>query len=126
MWTCTCSTHLLWRKMSMERLVVEGLAKSIGVSNFGVADLQQFLDIARLKPVVNQIEFSAFLQNQTPGIVEFSQQNNVLVDTYSSLGPVTKSEPGTLHGYLKELANTHQKTPEQVLLRWCYNVGSCP
>ncbi|GEQ69803.1 hypothetical protein JCM33374_g3478 [Metschnikowia sp. JCM 33374] len=111
---------------SLEKLVDEGLAKSIGVSNFAVADLQQILDVARIKPVVNQIEFNAFLQDQTPGIVEFSQKNNVLIEAYSSLGPITKGQPGALHEYLKELAASYQKTPEQILLRWVLQRGILP
>lgn len=113
-----------WR--SMEKIVDDGLAKSIGVSNFSVEDLEEIFKIARIKPVVNQIELNAFLQNQTPGIVEFSQRNNVLVVAYSPLGPIIKGQPGEFHQYLKKLAESHKKTPEQVLLRWVVQRGILP
>ncbi|KAF7999354.1 hypothetical protein HF325_006030 [Metschnikowia pulcherrima] len=111
---------------SLEKLVDEGLAKSIGVSNFSVEDLQEILKIARIKPVVNQIEFSAFLQDQTPGVVEFSQKEGILIEAYSSLGPLTKGQRGELHEYLEKLANSNKKTPEQVLLRWVLQRGVLP
>ncbi|OBA22105.1 Aldo/keto reductase [Metschnikowia bicuspidata var. bicuspidata NRRL YB-4993] len=113
-----------WR--SMEKIVDEGLARSIGVSNFRVEDLQEILKIARIRPVVNQIEYNALLQNQTPGIVEFSQQNGILVEAYSPLGPITKGPAGELSDYLQQLADTHHKTPAQVLLRWVLQRGILP
>lgn len=111
---------------SVEKLVDDGLAKSIGVSNFRVEDLQEILKIARIKPVVNQIEYSAFLQDQTPGIVEFSQKHGILVEAYSPLGPITKGQPGELHEYLQKVAGIYKKTPEQVLLRWVLQRGILP
>lgn len=39
----------------MEKLVDEGLTKSIGVSNFNSQQIQNILDIARIKPVANQV-----------------------------------------------------------------------
>ncbi|KAM9903734.1 hypothetical protein OXX69_007833 [Metschnikowia pulcherrima] len=113
---------------SMEQIVDFGLAKSIGVSNFAVEDLQEILKVARIKPVVNQIEFSAFLQNQTPGIVEFCQKNEILVTAYSPLGPITRTEPGEdeFHALLSRLASVYDKTPEQVLLRWVLQRGILP
>lgn len=41
---------------------VQGLVRSIGVSNFGVPHLEKLLAGARVPPAVNQIELSPFLQ----------------------------------------------------------------
>lgn len=105
-----------WR--SLEKLVDDGLAKSIGVSNFAVDDLKKVLEIARIKPVVNQIEFNAFLQDQTPGVVEFSKKNDILVEAYSPLGPISKGNSAELNTYLDSVAAKYNKTQAQVLLRW--------
>jgi aldehyde reductase len=40
---------------AMEKLVDQGLTKSIGVSNFNSEQLQRVLDSARIKPVTNQV-----------------------------------------------------------------------
>ena len=45
--------HKTWR--DMEELKKEGLAKSIGVSNFQVKHLETLLDGARIIPAVNQV-----------------------------------------------------------------------
>lgn len=111
---------------SAEKAYEEGLAKNIGVSNFSVDDLKEILEIAKVKPVVNQIEFNPYLQNQTPGIVEFSQQNGILVEAYSPLGPIVKGEPGELTEYLETLGSKYKKTPSQVLLRWTIQRGVLP
>lgn len=103
---------------SVEKLKDEGLAKSIGVSNFAVEDLEEILKVAKHKPVVNQIEFNAYLQNQTPGIVEFAQKHDILIAAYSPLGPIVKGEEGEFTELLSKLGEKYSKTPGQVLLRW--------
>jgi len=40
---------------------VEGLARSIGVSNFRISAFERVLSVAKHKPVVNQIEYVALL-----------------------------------------------------------------
>lgn len=111
---------------SMEKAYKEGLTKNIGVSNFGVEDLKSILEVAEVKPVVNQIEFNAYLQNQTPEIVEFCQKNDILVEAYSPLGPIVKGGPSVLTEYLNTLGSKYRKTATQVLLRWVLERGILP
>jgi diketogulonate reductase-like aldo/keto reductase len=40
---------------AMEECVKQGLTKSIGLSNFNSEQIQRVLDIASIKPVVNQV-----------------------------------------------------------------------
>lgn len=103
---------------SAEKAVEAGFAKNIGVSNFSVDDLKVVLEVAKIKPVVNQIEFNAYLQDQTPGVVEFSQKNGILVEAYSPLGPIVKGEKGEFTNYLETLGTKYNKSASQVLLRW--------
>ncbi|CAK7893051.1 NADPH-dependent conjugated polyketone reductase C1 [[Candida] anglica] len=110
----------------VEKLKDEGLAKSIGVSNFSKEDLDRILKVAKHKPTVNQIEYNAYLQEQTPGIVEYSQQQGLLVEAYSPLGPIIKGKPGPLDGPLAELAKKYGKDEGQVLLRWVLQNGVLP
>lgn len=110
----------------MEKLLDEGYAKAIGVSNFAVEDLKIILDSGRIKPVVNQIEFNAYLQNQTPGIVNFCKENDILVEAYSPLAPLFQTEAGELGEYVDELASKYSKTAGQVLLRWVLQNGILP
>lgn len=112
----------------LEELYKEGKAKNIGVSNFRKEDLQKILEVAEIKPVVNQIEYSAFLQNQTPGIYDFAKQNNILLEAYSPLGPITavKDKSGPFYTYLDELSTKYDKAHSDILLRWVYQRGVLP
>ncbi|EGW34748.1 aldose reductase [Spathaspora passalidarum NRRL Y-27907] len=111
----------------LEKLKDEGLAKNIGVSNFTVEDLKTVLDSKpKYKPEVNQIEFSAYLQDQTPGIVQYSQENGILVEAYGPLGPITKGQGGPLDPVLAKLSKKYGKTEGQILLRWVIQKGVLP
>lgn len=71
-----------WR--AMEELVGSGLVKAIGVSNWTISGLKKLLQIATIKPAVNQIEIHPFLPNED--LVAFCFQNGILPEAYSPLG----------------------------------------
>ncbi|ESW96154.1 hypothetical protein KL918_000102 [Ogataea parapolymorpha] len=115
-----------WRQM--ERLVDEGKARNIGVSNFDVPVLQKILAFCKYKPQVNQIEYNPYLQEQSPGIVEFCKRNEILVEAFSPLTPIvpTKVTEGPLDPVLKELESKYGVTNTLLLLRWVYQTGILP
>ena len=43
----------------MEKLVEKGLVKAIGVSNFSIEQLQEVLNVCKVKPAVNQVKLTA-------------------------------------------------------------------
>ena len=51
-----------WR--AMEKLIDQKLVRSIGVSNFKPEELEELLQIARIKAAVNQVELHPFLNLQ--------------------------------------------------------------
>lgn len=106
----------------MEELYRSGKAKNIGVSNYSVKDLERLSKIAKVQPQVNQIEFNAFLQNQTPGIYRYCQSHNIQLEAYSPLGPLQKKpldgDAQPFYAFVNELAKKHNKTPGEILLRW--------
>ena len=71
-----------WR--AMETLYLEGKIKFIGVSNFLVHHLEPLLAVAKIEPMINQIEFHpGQMQLNT---VEFCKRNQILVEAWSPLG----------------------------------------
>ncbi len=113
-----------WRLL--EKAHNEGKIKNIGVSDFTVQDLDFLLRIAEIKPIVLQIEFSAYLQNQTPGIVQFAKSQGILISALNATddlfgfhqwGPLYAS------GTLDRLSRKYHKTHTQVSLRWVYQQG---
>ena len=48
--------HPTYTYLAMEKLVEEGLVRSIGVSNFNSEQITDILDRCMIKPAVNQVE----------------------------------------------------------------------
>jgi len=70
-----------WR--SMEEHFESGRSRSIGVSNFEVADLESLRASTKVTPHVNQIKFH--VGNTQPEVTEYCQREGILVEGYSPL-----------------------------------------
>jgi len=68
----------------MEKALVSGKVKAIGVSNFSIARLQTLLDECTIVPAVNQVELHPSLPQFE--LVEWCKQHGIHVTAYSSLG----------------------------------------
>ncbi|KAL9577022.1 MAG: hypothetical protein Q9212_006642 [Teloschistes hypoglaucus] len=111
---------------AMEKLVEKGLCKSIGISNFRGVLLMDLLRYAKIRPATLQIEHHPYLVQE--GLVKYAQDEGIAVTAYSSFGPQSflemdmkqaKDAPLLLeHPTVKKIAESHKKTPAQVLLRW--------
>lgn len=116
---------------ALEDLVDQGLIKSLGVSNFQGSLLWDLLRGCRIKPVALQIEHHPYLVQKN--LVEYAQKQNIWVVAYSSFGPQSfieldhKVAKGTAqlfdHETIKSIADSHNKTTSQILLRWANQRG---
>jgi len=107
----------------MEKVQADGLAKSIGVSNFNVPQLETLLASAKIKPVANQILFHPYvLESQAP-IVEFGNKNGIVSEAYSVLIPITRQPGGPVDTPVQEAARRLDAQSEQVLLAWAKAKG---
>jgi diketogulonate reductase-like aldo/keto reductase len=97
----------------LERARERGLARSIGVSNFSVADLEAVIAAGTIPPVVNQVEFNP--QHYRRALLDACGQHNVAVEAYSPLGTGQYVAETTV----VKIAERTGRTPAQVLLRWC-------
>lgn len=111
---------------AFEKLHSDGLAKSIGISNFSVQLLMDLLRHAKVKPATLQIEHHPYLQQA--GLIKFAKEQGIAITAYSSFGPASFIEldvkeaqgagPLLASDEIKKIAEKHNKTPAQVLLRW--------
>jgi 2,5-diketo-D-gluconate reductase A len=106
-----------WAWPGMEEAHRRGLARSIGVSNFAVEELDALAGVALLPPVVNQVQFSAFEYRR--GLLEACREREIAVVGYSSLGTGKHLGDATV----ARIAGEVGRTPAQVLLRWCVQHG---
>jgi len=108
-----------WKEM--EKLVDQGLVKSIGVSNFNIASLKKLLGYCRIKPVVNQVELHPFLRQDD--LLEYAKEVNIHLTAYSPLA--RNKDPSIAEdGTILKIASKYDKTPAQVALNWAVQRGT--
>ncbi|MBU9724287.1 MULTISPECIES: aldo/keto reductase [Bacillaceae] len=109
-WPVTGKFKDTWR--AMEKLYDEGKVRAIGVSNFNIHHLEYLLKDAKVKPVVNQVEFHPLLTQEE--LHEFCKKNDIQLEAWS---PLTRGHMFDDERLVK-LAEKYGKTPAQIILRW--------
>lgn len=96
----------------------EGLAASVGVSNFQPDHLDRIVTATGVVPVVNQVEVHPYFANEA--VRAATARHGAHVEAWSPLGQGggELTDPAVL-----ALAERHGKTPAQVLLRWALDRG---
>ncbi|XP_013176901.1 PREDICTED: aldo-keto reductase AKR2E4-like [Papilio xuthus] len=116
-----------WR--SMEEAKSLGLAKSIGISNFNISQIDRLLENCQIKPAVLQVEVNLNLaQNK---LIEHVKKENIAVMAYTPFGGLFSKNPGPPpprkdHPALVKLANKYKKTTPQIVLRYLVQRGVIP
>jgi 2,5-diketo-D-gluconate reductase A len=107
-----------WAWPGMEAAQQHGYARSIGVSNFSLTQLDEVIAAAGSPPVINQVQFSPFEYRRA--LLEGCAQRNVAVEAYSPLGTGRHLGNRTV----AEIARRLGRTPAQILVRWCIQRGT--
>merc|ERR1712026_408205 len=108
-----------WR--AMEKLVLKGLCKSIGLSNFNSKQIQELLDKCFIKPTILHAECNPRFSNE--GIWSFCRKHGIQMIAYSPFGspdlPWGEKLPHILiDPMLKEIAAKYERSTAQIVLRW--------
>jgi diketogulonate reductase-like aldo/keto reductase len=109
-WPVEGIRHETWR--AMERILADGKARAIGVSNYSIRHLDELLGLAKVPPAVNQVEFSPFLYQRD--LLAHCVRHGIRLEAY---GPLVRGRKMG-HPVVAEIARKHGRTPAQVLLRW--------
>ena len=106
-----------WR--AMEELYREGRVRAIGVSNFHSDRLMDLIVHNQVIPAVNQIETHPFYQQTETQ--KFLQDNSVQIESW---GPLAEGRNNIFENeLLRSIADKHQKTVAQIILRWLTQRG---
>jgi 2,5-diketo-D-gluconate reductase A len=104
----------LWREFLALR--DEGLCRSVGVSNYSIAQIDELIAATGERPAVNQIPWSP--SRYDAALLAAHADRGVLVEGYSPLKGTRLGDP-----VLGEIAAKYFVTPAQVVLRWHLELG---
>lgn len=99
----------LWRSFVEARDL--GLARDIGVSNLGTAQIDRLSTESGARPAVNQVRWSPLLYDAA--VLAAHRERDVVLEGYSALRGGTLSDPT-----ITEIAERIGRTPAQVIIRW--------
>ncbi len=104
----------LWRDFLALR--DEGRCRAVGVSNYGIGEIDELIAATGERPAVNQIPWSP--SRYDPALLAAHAERGVAVEGYSPLKGTRLRDP-----VLAEIAARHGVTPAQVVLRWHLEIG---
>jgi diketogulonate reductase-like aldo/keto reductase len=97
---------------AMEKILREGKARAIGVSNFTIRHIEEILTQTEIVPAVNQIEFTPYLYQKQ--LQDYCEGKGIKIEAWSPLTRGIKlGDPK-----LVEIADRYRKSPAQILIRW--------
>ena len=101
---------------AMEQYVEEGKIHSLGLSNWYVEELTDFLPQVTIKPALVQNEIHPYYQEQD--VVPFIQEKGIIVQCWYPLGGRGYTADLLGNETIKAIAEAHEVSPAQVILRW--------
>lgn len=108
----------VWK--AMEEAYQEGRVRAIGVSNFEISDIQNLLDHAKIKPMVNQIR--VHIGHTPDDVIRFCQKNRILVEAFS---PNATGKLMSNPDIIKMAEKYHVSVP-QLSIRYDLQLGLLP
>uniref|UniRef100_A0A336MW44 CSON005706 protein n=1 Tax=Culicoides sonorensis TaxID=179676 RepID=A0A336MW44_CULSO len=108
---------------AMEKLMETGKVKSLGISNFNSKQITRLLEVAKIKPVVNQVECSIQLNQKK--LTKFCKDLGIVLTAYSPMGrphnygkDPNVPKPALLDEKVIEIGKKYGKTSGQVVLKY--------
>ncbi|CAL9378849.1 putative oxidoreductase_MSMEI_2347 [Streptomyces sp. enrichment culture] len=104
---------------AFEKILADGRARAIGVSNFQPEHLERLIGETSVIPAVNQIELHPHLQQHA--LREYHAEQGIATEAWSPLG----SGKGLLEvPAIVAIGQKHGRSPAQIVLRWHLQTGN--
>lgn len=105
-------TYGSWR--ALERLYEEKTIRAIGISNFHADRMVEFSLFNRIKPMINRVEIHPLNQNNETQ--EWARKYGIQLEAWAPFG---EGRGGLFENpTLKIIADIHNKSTAQIMLRW--------
>ncbi len=101
---------------ALEKAVAQGKVRSIGLSNWYIKELREFLPQVSVKPALVQNEIHPYYQDTE--VVKYIQSLGITVQGWFPFGGRGHTGRMFSDGTVASIARAHGKTPAQVILRW--------
>ena len=114
-WPIKGKRESTWK--ALEQLYSNQQVGAIGTGNFLTPFMHELKNYSNYTPVVNQIEYSPFLNLNED--LNYCRQHQICLQAYTPLMRGQKHD----HPSLVAIADNHQRTPAQIILRWAVQQG---
>lgn len=105
----------IWR--AFEDAYKEGKLKAIGVSNFEIPDLENLMEHADIKPMVNQIKVHI---GHTPlKLMTYCQANDIVVEAYSPIARGNEND----RAEIAKIAKKYKVSVPQLFIKYTLDLG---
>ena len=102
--------------LAMEKYVPEGKIRSLGLSNWYIEELTDFLPQVNIMPALVQNEIHPYYQEQE--VVPFIQEKGIVVQCWYPLGGRGYTQELLTDETISSIAAAHEISAAQVILRW--------
>ena len=102
--------------LTMEKYVAAGKIRSLGLSNWYIEELTEFLPQVNIKPAMVQNEIHPYYQEQE--VVPFIQEKDIVVQCWYPLGGRGYTKQLLTDETITAIASAHGVSAAQVILRW--------
>jgi len=115
-WPVTGCYINTWK--ALENFYSSGLAKSVGVSNFSIQNLEALKEVSDIVPAVNQIECHPLFYQKD--LISYCKNNGICVQAYAPLARGAYLN----RDVLIQIGEKYGKNSAQVGLRWAIQQGT--
>lgn len=106
---------------TMERAVAQGKIRSLGLSNYYVEEMSEFLPQVSIKPVLVQNEIHPYYQEND--VIPYMHGQGIVVEAWYPFGGRGHTSEMFADETISRIARAHGKSSAQVILRWDLQKG---